>query len=237
MRRLRQYLFLATAALGLFSQRRLRAVRRRPQWSRHAPARRAALQRCGRRQAQETRRGIRQWRRASAGAQERRALPFREGALRRRALCGVQGQRRGLGQRRLHRRDREHRLHLRIQGRRAHQGARRRRCSNWVAAPRRRPTGRPTSTGWPSPTATTRCSPSSTFALPVVFPANTDRVSVTETLADVTIPRAGANVSGGNFEILVGFQVTPEMAAFNHDGKRFRANAGQTQPKVAAAKP
>ena len=35
-----------------------------------------------------------------------------------------------------------------------------------------------------------------------------------------------ANVSGSNFEVLVGFDVTPEMAAFNQAGKRFRANAG-----------
>jgi len=75
------------------------------------------------------------------------------------------------------------------------------------------------------------------FELPVVFPANVDRVSVTEHVTGVTIPRANANVSGGNFEVLVGFQVTPEMAAFNHDGKRFRANAGQTAPKAPPAKP
>ena len=28
--------------------------------------------------------------------------------------------------------------------------------------------------------------------------------------------------------MLVGFDVTPEMAAFNREGKRFRVNAGQT---------
>jgi hypothetical protein len=75
------------------------------------------------------------------------------------------------------------------------------------------------------------------FELPVTFPGNSDRVSVTEHIGGVTIPRANANVSGGNFEILVGFEVTPQMVAFNHDGKRFRANAGQTPPKVAAAAP
>ena len=32
--------------------------------------------------------------------------------------------------------------------------------------------------------------------------------------------------SGANFEVLVGFDVTPQMAAFNRDGKRFRLNAG-----------
>ena len=28
--------------------------------------------------------------------------------------------------------------------------------------------------------------------------------------------------------MLIGFDVTPEMAAFNREGKRFRVNAGQT---------
>jgi len=28
--------------------------------------------------------------------------------------------------------------------------------------------------------------------------------------------------------VLLGFDVTPEMAAFNREGKRFRVNAGQT---------
>ena len=37
---------------------------------------------------------------------------------------------------------------------------------------------------------------------------------------------ATQTTSGANFEILVGFDVTPEMAAFNRDGKRFRLNAG-----------
>jgi len=64
------------------------------------------------------------------------------------------------------------------------------------------------------------------FDLPVTFPAGQDRVSVTETLENVTIPRADSKVSGANFEVLIGFDVTPEMAAFNRDGKRFRPNAG-----------
>jgi len=75
------------------------------------------------------------------------------------------------------------------------------------------------------------------FELPVTFPAGQDRVTVTDTLAGVSIPRANSNVSGANFELLVGFEVTPQMADFNRDGKRFRANAGQTAPKVATAQP
>ncbi|PTS90836.1 MULTISPECIES: Tat pathway signal sequence domain protein [unclassified Caulobacter] len=66
------------------------------------------------------------------------------------------------------------------------------------------------------------------FDLPITFPAGQDRVFATEVLNTITIPRADAKVSGGNFEVLVGFDVTPEMAAFNRDGKRFRVNAGQT---------
>ncbi|MBL8771063.1 MAG: Tat pathway signal sequence domain protein [Phenylobacterium sp.] len=67
-----------------------------------------------------------------------------------------------------------------------------------------------------------------TFDLPVTFPEGEDRVYVTETIASITIPRAGIAVSGSNFEVLVGFDVTPQMAAFNRDGKRFRVNVGQT---------
>ena len=65
-----------------------------------------------------------------------------------------------------------------------------------------------------------------TFDLPVNFPSGKDRVYVTEKINEITIPRAALTTSGSNFEILVGFEVTPQMAAFNRDGKRFRLNAG-----------
>jgi hypothetical protein len=71
------------------------------------------------------------------------------------------------------------------------------------------------------------------FDLPVTFPAGKDRVGVVDTIKDIQIPRADAKVSGENFEILVGFDVTPEMADFNRLGKRFRINAGG--PQVAEA--
>jgi hypothetical protein len=74
------------------------------------------------------------------------------------------------------------------------------------------------------------------FALPVIFPAGQDRVSVRETLKGITIPRADSNVSGANFEVLMGFDVTPQMAAFNRDGKRFRPNAGTTAQVSAATR-
>jgi hypothetical protein len=60
------------------------------------------------------------------------------------------------------------------------------------------------------------------------FGPGVDRLVKTERLGSITIPRKDIGVSGANFEILVGFDVTPEMAAFNRDGKRFRVNAGQT---------
>ncbi len=63
------------------------------------------------------------------------------------------------------------------------------------------------------------------FNLPVSFPSGQDRVMYTETLKGISIPRANDKVSGSNFEVLIGFDVTPEMAAFNRDGKRFRPPA------------
>jgi hypothetical protein len=74
-----------------------------------------------------------------------------------------------------------------------------------------------------------------TFDLPVEFPAGADRVYVTEEIGEVTIPRAAMTTSGANFEILVGFEVTPKMAAFNRDGKRFRLNAGATAAAAGTA--
>lgn len=66
------------------------------------------------------------------------------------------------------------------------------------------------------------------FDLPVTFAPDQDRVYVTEAIGQLTIPRASATTSGSNFEILVGFDVTPQMATFNRDGKRFRASAAGT---------
>ena len=71
------------------------------------------------------------------------------------------------------------------------------------------------------------------FNLPVSFPSGQDRVGGTDTISGITIPRADKTVSGNNFEILVGFDVTPEMADFNRDGKRFLINAGAPTPAEA----
>ncbi|MFC3078901.1 Tat pathway signal sequence domain protein [Phenylobacterium terrae] len=64
------------------------------------------------------------------------------------------------------------------------------------------------------------------FDLPVNFPAGQNRIYATETIDRITIPRAQMTTSGANFEVLVGFDVTPQMAEFNRAGKRFRVNAG-----------
>ena len=55
-------------------------------------------------------------------------------------------------------------------------------------------------------------------------------VAFDETKIIAAIERAGIETSGSNFEILVGFDVTPEMAEFNRSGSRFRVNAGAAQP-------
>ena len=65
------------------------------------------------------------------------------------------------------------------------------------------------------------------FDLKVDFPAGQDRVYRREPINNIVIPRATATTSGANFEVLVGFEVTPQMAAFNREGKRFRLNVGQ----------
>ncbi len=64
------------------------------------------------------------------------------------------------------------------------------------------------------------------FTLPVTFANGQDRTYVTDKVQTITIPRGAQNTSGANFEVLVGFDVTPQMAAFNREGKRFRVNAG-----------
>ncbi len=63
------------------------------------------------------------------------------------------------------------------------------------------------------------------FEITAHFNPGQDRVTLTDTLNDIMIPRADSGVSGSNFEVLVGFDVTPEMVAFNRDGKRFHPNA------------
>lgn len=65
------------------------------------------------------------------------------------------------------------------------------------------------------------------FPLQVRFPEGVERVSTTEVIDEIVIPRATEGTSGENFEIIVGFVVTPEQRQFNADGKRFRVSVGQ----------
>jgi hypothetical protein len=75
------------------------------------------------------------------------------------------------------------------------------------------------------------------FDLPVNFPAGKDRVTVTDSINNIVIPRGSMTTSGANFEVLIGFDVTPQMAAFNRVGKRFRVNAGSTAVASAGSTP
>lgn len=63
------------------------------------------------------------------------------------------------------------------------------------------------------------------FEVPVNFGGN-PRMAGSETIAEITIPRARANTSGANFEVLVGFDLTPQELAFNRSGVRFRMDVG-----------
>lgn len=72
------------------------------------------------------------------------------------------------------------------------------------------------------------------FDLPVDF-NGADTATVTRDQT-IVIPRAEATTSGDHFEVLVGFEVTPAMAAFNRSGRRFRVNAGRV-PAQAPAQP
>jgi hypothetical protein len=75
------------------------------------------------------------------------------------------------------------------------------------------------------------------FDLPVTFPAGKDRVTMTDSINNITIPRGSMTTSGANFEVLIGFDVTPQMAEFNRVGKRFRVNAGSTALASAGSSP
>ena len=62
----------------------------------------------------------------------------------------------------------------------------------------------------------------SEFVVPVDF--NNDRIVVAlqEDVDRIRIPRANAEISGLNFEIVVGFSVTPEQALYNRSGKSLK---------------
>ncbi|MDF1680996.1 hypothetical protein [Ponticaulis sp.] len=60
-----------------------------------------------------------------------------------------------------------------------------------------------------------------------VFPVNVEFrngrqiVTMEETVGRIVIPRADSSISGANFEILVGFELTDEQRTFNETGRRF----------------
>jgi hypothetical protein len=63
------------------------------------------------------------------------------------------------------------------------------------------------------------------FDVDVRFRRGEQVVTRTEQIERIEIPRANAEISGENFEILVGFELTPEQLQFNRDGRRFRIDA------------
>jgi hypothetical protein len=62
------------------------------------------------------------------------------------------------------------------------------------------------------------------FNIEVAWPAGKDVVRFTETIPGIEIPRANDTISGSNFEIIVGFDLTPEQLAYNRSGTRFTIN-------------
>jgi len=66
------------------------------------------------------------------------------------------------------------------------------------------------------------------FDVDVRFDRGEAVVTRRESIERIVIPRATPDLSGENFEILVGFELTPEQLQFNRDGRRFRIDAGQS---------
>ena len=65
------------------------------------------------------------------------------------------------------------------------------------------------------------------FPIEVTFRPGEDRIYLQEEIDEITIPRATEETAGDNFEIIVGFELTPEQLAWNRTGQRFRVDAGQ----------
>lgn len=59
------------------------------------------------------------------------------------------------------------------------------------------------------------------FPIEVRFPRGVDVVTRKETIGRIVIPRADSTISGANFEVLVGFELTEEERAFNEGGRRY----------------
>lgn len=67
------------------------------------------------------------------------------------------------------------------------------------------------------------------FDVDVRFPRGELVVTRREEIERIVIPRANDQISGENFEILVGFELTPEQLAFNREGRRFRIDSASRQ--------
>jgi hypothetical protein len=65
------------------------------------------------------------------------------------------------------------------------------------------------------------------FDVDVRWRGNEAVVTRTESIERIVIPRATPDLSGENFEVLVGFELTPEQLQFNRDGRRFRIDAAE----------
>ena len=65
------------------------------------------------------------------------------------------------------------------------------------------------------------------FDIQVAWPQGRDIVRHTETVPGIVIPRANETISGSNFEVIVGFDLTPEQLAYNRSGTRFMINVAK----------
>jgi len=59
------------------------------------------------------------------------------------------------------------------------------------------------------------------YLLPIDFGGETMRI-VDDEIDEIVIPRANKDISGTNFEIVVGFTLTPQQAVFNRSGKSLK---------------
>ena len=60
------------------------------------------------------------------------------------------------------------------------------------------------------------------FSVPVEFSDRREVVVAQEEIDRIVIPRVNENTSGTNFEIIVGFSLTPQQAIFNRSGKSLK---------------
>lgn len=60
------------------------------------------------------------------------------------------------------------------------------------------------------------------FTLPVAFDADSRTRRIDDAVGTIMIPRANKDISGANFEIIVGLVLTPEQAIYNRSGKSLK---------------